>query len=86
MCRLHAKVAECDYKEYIIELMNQFICGLDDEGMTSEILWEVSALQDMDDATSKRVMSLAQRVEALRVQKEALNYIKEVKQFDSVKC
>ena len=32
--------------------MEQFIHGLDDEGMISGILREVSALKDMDDTTS----------------------------------
>ena len=43
----------------------------------NEVLWEVSALEDIDDATHERVMLLTHRLEAHSVQKETLNNIKE---------
>ena len=76
---------ECDCKEYNRELTKQFINRLDDEAMISEILRKLSALEDIDDATSEPVLLCAQRVHAQRAQKEALNNIKEAKEFDSVK-
>ena len=36
--RLHAMVAECDYKEYGGKLSEQFIHGQDDKGTASEIV------------------------------------------------
>ena len=51
--------------------------------MIGEILREVSALEDIDNATSERVLLWAQRMQAQRVQKDS---IKEAKEFDSVKC
>ena len=53
--------------------------------MIIEILREPSELEDINDATSKQVLLWAQRVEAKRVQKEALDNIKDTKDFDSDK-
>ena len=58
------KAAECDFNEYDRELMEKFIHGLDDEGMISAILSEVSVLEDINDVTSERVLLWAQRGEA----------------------
>ena len=46
---------------------------------------DVSALEDIEDATSKRLLLLAQRPEAQKVQKEALDSLKEAKDFDIIK-
>ena len=54
---------QTDYNEYDRRLNYAFIHGLDDEGMISEILRKVSVLEDIDDATSEWVLSLAKRVE-----------------------
>ena len=43
-----------DYKEYDRELMEQFMHGLEDEGMISEILRELPVLEDINDVTSER--------------------------------
>ena len=85
MGRFQTKAAECEYKEYDRLLTEQFIKGLDDEGITSEILNEVSTLENIEYATSERVLLWAQREEVQRVQKVALNNIKEAKEFDSVR-
>ena len=55
MDRLRTKAADCDYSDYDRGLTEQFIDGLDNEGMISEILREVSAQEDIDDTTSKWV-------------------------------
>ena len=39
--------------------------------------WEVSGLEDIDDATSEKVLLGVQRVDAEKAQKEALNTIEE---------
>ena len=54
--------------------------------MISEILREISTLEDIDDVTSKRVILWAQRMDAQRAQKEALSNIKNAKEFSSVTC
>ena len=59
MGRLQTKVVECDYKGYDRKMIEQFIQGLDDKGMISKILREVSVLEDINDATSKWVLSWA---------------------------
>ena len=56
MGRLQAKVAECENKEHNSLLTEQFINGLDDEGMINEIQREVSTLEDIEDATSETVV------------------------------
>ena len=73
-----------DYKAYNRELTEQFIHGLHGESMISENLRKVSLMEDINDVTSKRKLPWVQRVEAQRVQKEALDSIKEVKEFDSI--
>ena len=79
MGEVQTRAAECEYNRTLIE---QFVHGLGDKGMISEILREVSALEDIDDTTSERVPLQSQRVEAQKVQKEELNSIKEAKKFD----
>ena len=44
-------------------LIEQFICGLNVEGMTDEILREVAVLENIDEATSEHELTLAHRVE-----------------------
>ena len=56
MGRLHTMPAECYYKEYERKLTEQFIHGLDDKGMISEILREASVLEDINCATSEWVL------------------------------
>ena len=64
MGKLWTNVAECDYKEYARKLMEQSIHWLDTEGMISEILREVSALEDIIYVKNERVLLWIQRVEA----------------------
>ena len=64
MDKLQTMTAHCDYNKYYSRLTDQFIHGLDDEGMTSEILRELSALEDINDTTNEWVILWVQRVEA----------------------
>ena len=57
--------ANCEQRQQTVTIK------LENEGMISEILKEVSALENIDDATSKRVL-WAQRMEAQRTQNEAV--------------
>ena len=47
------KAVECEYEEYDRKLTELFIHRLDDSGMTSEILREVSTSEDINDAIDK---------------------------------
>ena len=58
---------------------------LDNEGMISVILREVSTLKNIHDTTSEWVLLWAKRVEAQTAQKEVLSNIKEAKDFDSIR-
>ena len=82
---MDGQVAECEYKEYNRALAEYFIHGLGDEDMINEILREVSAFEDTDDATSKRVLLWPQSMEAHKVQKDALYNIQEAKDIDTVR-
>ena len=53
--------------------------------MISEIVREMSALEDIYDVTSKRVLLWAQRSETQSVQKEILDSIKKAMGFDSIR-
>ena len=85
MGRLWSKATDCNYKEYVRLLTDQFIHGLDNEVMISEILRKVSPLEDIDDIMSKRELLWTWRGEVQRAQKEALNNMKGAKEFDSVR-
>ena len=52
--------------------------------MICEILREILALENIDDATSEQVLLLIQRMEGHRAQNEALDNIKKAKDFDSI--
>ena len=71
MGRLQTKAADCDCGKYDRRLMEQFIHELDNEGMISEIVRKVSALEDMDETTSEGVLLWAKVAEAQGVQEEA---------------
>ena len=66
-------------------LTEQFIHGLDDGCMISEILREVLTLEDIDAFTSDRGLLWAQGVKVQMAQKETLNNIQEAKDFDAVR-
>ena len=59
--RLWMKAPECDFKEYNRLQGEQFIYGLDSDGMISKILGEVSTLEDIDDGMSERVLLWAHK-------------------------
>ena len=59
--------------------------GWNGGGLVTEILKEVSILQDIEDAASECMLLWLYTVEVQRVQKSALNEIREAKEFDVVK-
>ena len=72
--RLWTKAAECEYKQYDRLLTEQFIGGLNDEGMIDEILREVVTLGNIEDVTSEHVLILAHRVKAERAQNSTMEH------------
>ena len=58
---------------------------LDDKGIISDILREVLALQNIDDIPVNKLLLWAQRLEAQSAIKEALDNIKEAKDFDCIR-
>ena len=53
--------------------------------MISEIIREVLALENIDEATNESVLLWAQRVDAKKAQREVFDIIKEAKDFDSMR-
>ena len=64
MGRLRTRAAECQYKEYNRLVTEQFINGLNDNGMLNKILKEVATQEDIDDTTSECILLLLHIVEA----------------------
>ena len=58
------KAAGCEYKEYVRQLREQFINGLDDEVMIEETIRELTALKDTSEVSSDQVLMWNQKVEA----------------------
>ena len=50
MDRLPTRAADCQCDECDRRHSVQFIHGLDNEGMIGEMLWEITALENIDDA------------------------------------
>ena len=65
-------------------LTEQFLGGLNDEGMTDEILREAATLENTEDAMSECVQIWAYRVQAERAQK-AQNNIKQANEFNTIR-
>ena len=57
-------------------LTEQFINGLNDNGMVGEILKKVATLEEIEDASSEHILVWACRVEVQKAQKSALHEIK----------
>ena len=62
--RSWTRAADYDYNECDRRVTKQLKHGLDDEGMISEKLKEVSVLENMDYTTSERVLLWVQRAES----------------------
>ena len=74
---MQRRVANCEYNEYDRRLTEQFIHGLEHKNMIGEILREITALENNDDATSECICICAQRLEVQRMQKELLDNIRD---------
>ena len=59
---------KCEYTEQDRWIKEQFICGLDDEGMQIKIVNEIKARDKSDNVTSKQVLMLAKQEEASMIQ------------------
>ena len=82
--RLWTKVAECKYRGYDRLLTEQFIGGINNEGMTDEILREVATLEDVQKATSECILALVHRLEVQRTQRIMSTSIQEAKEFVAI--
>ena len=68
MGRLRTKAVHCQYKEYDRLLTEEFINGLNDDGMVDETLKEVATLEDTEDTIHVPVLLHVHRLEAYSAQ------------------
>ena len=68
MKRVRIEAEKCDYTEQDRQIKEQFICGLDDEGMRTKIMNEIKAKSNTDKVTSKQVLMLAKQEEINMIQ------------------
>ena len=68
MKRVRVEAEKCKYVEQDRWINEQFICGLDDEGMRTKILNEIKDISKTDIVTSKQVLVLAKQEEANMIQ------------------
>ena len=68
MKRVRLEAEECEYIEQDRQIKEQFICGLDDEGMQTKIMSEIKAKIKTDNVTSKQVFMLAKQEEINMIQ------------------
>ena len=66
MERVWTKQQNVKYNKYVRLLTEQFISGQNNDGIISDTLREIAALEDIVDATSERVSIWPQRVGAQR--------------------
>ena len=63
MKRVRLEAEKCEYLEQDRQIKEQFICGLDDEGMQTKIMSEIKAKSKTDNVTRKQVLMLAKQEE-----------------------
>ena len=68
MKRVRLEVEECEYSEIDRQIKEQFICGLDDEGMQVKIMSEIKTKSKTDNIISEQVLMLAKQEVASMVQ------------------
>ena len=83
MGRLHLNALDLESHAYNQRLTEKSIHWLDDEVMIGEILRKLTALRDINEATSKQMSVWAQRAGGQRVHKEELDHKEEDTSFDS---
>ena len=74
---LRLKANECEYKEKDRRLKEQFINGINDDEMKTEIIWELNAVKKTSEITSTQELAWARRLEAERTQKALMEATKD---------
>ena len=82
MGKIRAAAIECNYKETYRELKEQFIHGLNDSDLLTEIIRELIKTGENRSVTSVQVWAWAKRIETQRTQAAVINSLSEVKEFD----
>ena len=79
------KASDCEYYEYDRRLTGPFINRPDVKVMLGKMLRELTALKDINEATTDQILTWAQRVEAQRAQREVLDHIRKDMEFHSIR-
>ena len=85
MGRLRLAAKECSYKEIDRQLKEQFMHSLNDTDMLSEIIWELTKIQENTEVTSEKVLCWAKRVKTQRTQSTIMKSLTETKEYDKLK-
>ena len=75
MKRVRMEAEKCEYIEQDRQIKEQFICGLDDEGLRTKIINEIKDKSKTDIVTSKQVLVLAKQEEANMIQRRGAEEI-----------
>ena len=84
MGRLRKAAMECNYKELDRQLKDQFIHGLNDSELLTEIIRELTKSHENTMVPSEHVLILAKRIEGQRAQAAVINSLHEVKNLDAM--
>ena len=82
---LRIKANECAYEGKDRTLNEQFINGINDDGMMTEIVRELTTRKMTSEITSELVLCSARTVETQRAQITILDVTRESKELDAVK-
>ena len=82
MDQLRIKVNECSCQDDDRWLKQQFMNGIKNKAMTSNIIKKLTAIKNADEVTSEQVLAWARRMEVQRLWKDMVATIQEAKEFD----
>ena len=72
MGKLRIASPACNYMEINKQLKEQLIHGLNDSDMSTEIIKDLTKIEENDNVTSEQVLAWATRVEAQKAQSASL--------------
>ena len=84
MGRLWLAAVECNYKEIDRQLKEQFIHGLNDTQMLTEIINELTKAEENAKVTSYHMLTWTKWVEAQKTQSAVIYSPREMKEFDKI--
>ena len=84
MGKLRMANTEYNYMEINKQLKEQFIHGLNDSGMSIQIINECTKIEENDNVTNEQVLPWARSVEAQKAHSGILENLNETEDFDNI--